>query len=65
MSALLSAWIALVSIILGGLTGVVVYILVVFGPHYPDRFWFSVALGLAAGLACSVYAILLRQPPAE
>lgn len=46
----LKAWVVVVSVLLGALTGVVVYILTVFGSHYPQMFWASIAIGAVAGL---------------
>jgi hypothetical protein len=53
-------WITLVSGVLGGVTGVVVYLLVMFGPHYPAAFWGSVLLGVGIGLALGYAAIRER-----
>jgi hypothetical protein len=46
----LKLWVVLVSVLLGAVSGVVVYILAVFGSHYPQMFWASIAIGAVVGL---------------
>lgn len=53
----MSGWLVLASTLLGGVVGVVVYLLTVFGPHYPFLFWLSVAMGLGFGLLAGLAAL--------